>query len=124
MKPLLFLLTFTSLTTFGQMPDTTQPLRYFDKTLWTSGGSTLTITPGQNGEPDVLTLDIKMRPHYDTLSAVLLVTLSSSHMGIAHARGGYVVMNGSEVVKYLDCRYKEIKQPAVVWGWLRKGGEQ
>lgn len=114
------LLPFWFCSTFGQAYDTTQPLRHFDKTLWSSGGSTLTITHGQNGEPDLLTLDIKMRPHYDTLRAVMLVTLSTSRMGIAHARGGYVVMKGSEVVKYLDCRYREIKQPGVVWGWKRK----
>lgn len=116
--PLLFLLAFVDLNGFSQAPDTL--LQQFDK-IWTSGGRTLTIHPGINGEPDTLSFDIRMRPRYDTIRAELLVTFTSRRWGVAHARPGYVVMKTGEVVGYLSDRKKRFPVQVKVWGWVKPG---
>lgn len=59
----------------------------------------------------------------DTLRALILVTLSTTRQGIAHARVGYVVLGGEKVI-YLDCRKRPLKLPAKGWGWEVVGGKE
>lgn len=114
------LLSFWFCTTFGQTPDTTKPMRQLYK-KWTSGGPALTILPGVNGDYDTLSMYIRMRPRYDTIRAELLVTFTSRRWGVAHARPGYVVKRGGEVVGYLNDRKKMWPPQVTVWRWVRKG---
>lgn len=120
MKHLLPLILLTSLNAFSQVPDTT--LKKFYKTLWTSGGRTLTIHPGINGDYDTLSFNIRMRPKQDTIRAELLVTFTSRRWGVAHARPGYTVKRGCEVVGYLSDRKKRFPPQVKVWGWKEMGG--
>lgn len=122
MKHLLPLLLLTSLNAFSQAPDTTQPLRQFGKTVWTSVGRTMTIHPGINGDNDTLSFDIRMRPKHDTVRAELLVTFTSRRWGVAHARSGYVVKRGDEVMGYLSDRKKRFPVQVKAWGWKEIGG--
>lgn len=107
--PLLLLLIITSLNTFSQAPTS-------------SGLHTLTIHPGRNGDYDTLSFDIRMRPKYDTVRAELLVTFTSRRWGVAHARPGYVVKRGGEVVWYLNDHKKRFPPQVAFWGWRIKGG--
>ena len=58
---------------------------------------------------------IRPEPKPDTLRVIILVTLSPN--GIAHARRGYVVICEGKEVAYLDCRKKALKMPQVGWGY-------
>lgn len=89
----LLLLALISFAGFGQTADTSLPLREFDKSKWGYA----------HAKPD-------------TLRALILVTLSTTRQGIAHARVGYVVLGGEKVI-YLDCRKRPLKLPAKGWGY-------
>lgn len=98
---ILFLLAFVDMDGFGQVPDTTQPMRQFDRSKWTTWVQV---------------------PKYDTIRAELLVTFTCRRLNIAHARVGYVVIKGGEVIGYLNDRKERWPAQVNVWSYKITGG--
>lgn len=59
-------------------------------------------------------------PKPDTLRAELLVTFTSHRWGVAHARTGYVIMQGGEVVSFLNHQRKPFPPEVSLWGWMEE----
>lgn len=70
-----------------------------------------------SGSMSAFSQDTLKRGTPDTLRAILLVTLGYNHLGIAHARMGFVVLSEGKRPVYLDCRKKALKLPQVGWGY-------